>query len=332
MNCRTPRSLSLIPFGALLALAVLVVLAILIVGAAAGCGKATPTAPTGSTLTLTVNPVAIASTQGSATVTATLHRPNGTPDPGAQVQFSTTLGNITPTLGKTDSNGVAVATLTGDGRFGTAKVTAFSGAVMSSEVDVTIGAQATSITLSAIPANVPTSTNVNGTPVPIQSQVVTLQAALRDAQGNLVVNSPVSFTTQVGTLNPSLAFSNSLGLASSNLTLTFNDLDSQATDSFNISATAGAGGSSGTQTLAINILRPPLAGFTFSVNVHTVTFTDTTLHHPTSWLWKFGDGTTSQAQNPAHTYTVPNMTYTVTLTASNALGSSSTNQAVPIPP
>ncbi|MDX5444405.1 MAG: PKD domain-containing protein, partial [Hymenobacteraceae bacterium] len=53
----------------------------------------------------------------------------------------------------------------------------------------------------------------------------------------------------------------------------------------------------------------------------TVTFTDLTQNLPTSWQWDFGDGNTSTAQNPTHTYTTPG-TYTVTLTACNAAGCS----------
>jgi PKD repeat protein len=34
----------------------------------------------------------------------------------------------------------------------------------------------------------------------------------------------------------------------------------------------------------------------------TVTFTDTSSNIPTSWLWIFGDGTTSTSQNPSHNY------------------------------
>lgn len=51
----------------------------------------------------------------------------------------------------------------------------------------------------------------------------------------------------------------------------------------------------------------------------TVSFTDTSLGEPTSWLWDFGDGTTSTAQNPTKTYTAVG-TYTVQLFASNTLG------------
>ena len=51
-----------------------------------------------------------------------------------------------------------------------------------------------------------------------------------------------------------------------------------------------------------------------------VTFTDESLYNPTSWSWDFGDGNTSTAQNPAHTYSAAG-TYTVSLTATNEYGS-----------
>ena len=50
-----------------------------------------------------------------------------------------------------------------------------------------------------------------------------------------------------------------------------------------------------------------------------VTFTDESLGSPTSWLWDFGDGNTSTAQNPSNNYTSAGG-YTVTLTATNANG------------
>jgi PKD repeat protein len=51
-----------------------------------------------------------------------------------------------------------------------------------------------------------------------------------------------------------------------------------------------------------------------------VTFTDQSTNSPTSWLWDFGDGTTSPNQNPVHQYTVAGY-YTVTLIATNGAGS-----------
>lgn len=51
----------------------------------------------------------------------------------------------------------------------------------------------------------------------------------------------------------------------------------------------------------------------------TIYFTDKSTNNPTSWLWNFGDGTTSNLQNPKHTYLTAG-NYTVTLFASNTVG------------
>ena len=51
---------------------------------------------------------------------------------------------------------------------------------------------------------------------------------------------------------------------------------------------------------------------------HTVQFTDQTSLNPTTWLWDFGDGNTSEDQNPEHTYTSTGY-YTVSLTASDGI-------------
>ncbi len=61
----------------------------------------------------------------------------------------------------------------------------------------------------------------------------------------------------------------------------------------------------------------------------TVYFTDTSTNSPTSWLWNFGDGTTSTLRSPSHTYSATG-TYTVRLTASNAAGSSSATGTVTV--
>ena len=58
----------------------------------------------------------------------------------------------------------------------------------------------------------------------------------------------------------------------------------------------------------------------------TVQFTDQSTGEPTSWSWTFGDGGTSTAQNPSHTYNNPGK-YTVSLTASNQFGSDTEEKA-----
>ena len=50
-----------------------------------------------------------------------------------------------------------------------------------------------------------------------------------------------------------------------------------------------------------------------------VDFTDESMGSPTAWSWDFGDGGTSTAQNPSHTY-VGAGTYTVTLVATGECG------------
>jgi PKD repeat protein len=70
--------------------------------------------------------------------------------------------------------------------------------------------------------------------------------------------------------------------------------------------------------------QPPVADFsgnpTSGPAPLTVYFTDLSTGSPTSWSWTFGDGGTSQAQNPSHQYQTVG-SFTVSLTATNAQGS-----------
>lgn len=68
----------------------------------------------------------------------------------------------------------------------------------------------------------------------------------------------------------------------------------------------------GITTVDANFGADPLTG-----NVPlTVDFQDYSTGYPTSWLWDFGNGDTSTAQNPSHTYSMHGY-YTVTLTVGN---------------
>lgn len=69
-------------------------------------------------------------------------------------------------------------------------------------------------------------------------------------------------------------------------------------------------------------MMPPGVNFTSSVDTTcsgVVNFVDLSTNAPSSWDWDFGDGGTSNLQNPSHTYT-SNGLYTVTLEASNSIG------------
>ncbi len=57
----------------------------------------------------------------------------------------------------------------------------------------------------------------------------------------------------------------------------------------------------------------------------TVQFYDSSTISPTSWMWSFGDGDTSYAQNPSHTYTEVGV-YDVSLTIGSAYGDITTNK------
>lgn len=70
------------------------------------------------------------------------------------------------------------------------------------------------------------------------------------------------------------------------------------------------------------VITAPTALFSASTELTCtgqVQFTDQSVDVPQSWFWEFGDGNTSEEQNPSHTYEEPG-TYTVSLTVTNTLG------------
>jgi PKD repeat protein/NifU-like protein involved in Fe-S cluster formation len=77
-------------------------------------------------------------------------------------------------------------------------------------------------------------------------------------------------------------------------------------------------------------VQEPEAAFTATADEcsHDITLTNESAF-ATSYLWNFGDGTTSTEANPTHTYAA-NGTYTIVLTATNSLGSSTISHQVEI--
>src|SRR4029077_10739494 len=81
---------------------------------------------------------------------------------------------------------------------------------------------------------------------------------------------------------------------------------------------------------------PPTASFTRSCNGLTCAFTSTSSDPDgtvASYAWTFGDGATSTAQNPSHSYGAGG-TYTVTLRVTDNQGAQSTtaSQSVTVTP
>ncbi len=73
----------------------------------------------------------------------------------------------------------------------------------------------------------------------------------------------------------------------------------------------------------------PSAAYTQTTNQLIFTGTNTSGGLPNSYLWDFGDGTTSTTQNANHTYSSPGI-YTVCMTVSNPCGTDSVCQTVNI--
>ncbi|MDD1707932.1 MAG: PKD domain-containing protein, partial [Methanoregulaceae archaeon] len=92
-----------------------------------------------------------------------------------------------------------------------------------------------------------------------------------------------------------------------------------------LTASNTAGSDTVTATNMIKVTSVPVAGFTSNITSGisplAVQFKDISTGSPTAWLWKFGDGGSSTAQNPVHVY-ANSGTYSVQLFVSNDAGSS----------
>lgn len=284
------------------------------------CKEGTPVSPAGTVLRISAQPTRIG-VSGTSTVTIQALRGNGTPvNQGTEIRLSTTIGTIDEVV-YTDRDGVAKATLRGDGRVGTASISAHSGAVEPVSTEVAVGSLAASVRLQVSPTSIPET-----------GGIIDLLALVRDDQGQPLPQATVNFTADAGTLasGGSFLLSDDRGEAGDVLTVTAEQLLAIGADSFEVSAEVGGAGGVVADIFAIAIQRPPRASFSFSRVDNTVAFTDTSTGGPTSWNWNFGDGNTSTQQNPVHTYAASG-SYIVVLTVQNAVGQDTANATVAIP-
>ena len=285
------------------------------------CGEGTPVAPSTSILRISAYPTRIGQT-GTSALTVSAYRTTGNPvNPGTEVRLASNLGVIDPVI-YTDDAGVAHGTLRGDGRIGTATVTAFSGAVEPVTLEIAVGQLAASMSFQVTPASV---AETGGT--------LDLLALVRDDQSQPLAEVTVNFRSEVGTLESGGRFilTNAEGEATDELTVAAADLQNIGDDSFEVTAEAGGvGGAIITRTFQVGIQRPPRASFTFQVVGLTATFNDTSTGGPTGWTWDFGDDTpVSTQRNPVHTYSAPGR-YVVTLTVRNSIGTDTASNVVQI--
>jgi hypothetical protein len=211
-----------------------------------GCDSASPVAPEGSILTLSASPDRISSS-GQSEITVVARKSSGYPvNPGTTIFLSTSRGSLPSTV-ETDRDGVARATLLANGQSGTAVVRANAGAAEEAMVEVQIGGGgATSVTLQASPASVPSS-----------GGVIDLLALLRDEQGQPLAGVLVNFTSEFGTLASGGDFvrSDASGRAEDTLEIEPGDIPSSET-SFDVSVeVSGPEGELITRTRTITVVR-----------------------------------------------------------------------------
>jgi len=105
---------------------------------------------------------------------------------------------------------------------------------------------------------------------------------------------------------------------------TGNQITGLSDGTYCVTVTDGNGCSVGDCAIVETTAVPPVADFsanqTSACGSIVVQFTDNSLYSPTSWLWNFGDGNTSTAQNPTYTYSTAGI-YSVSLTVTNSEGS-----------
>jgi gliding motility-associated-like protein len=139
-------------------------------------------------------------------------------------------------------------------------------------------------------------------------------------------------------VNDTLSFSNTSSPGGTSAVWDFGDGDTShasnpvhaysTAGTYTVSLTVTLNGCSNTTTKNVVIVANPVPAFTSTTVAScqaplTVTFTDQSSGGVASYLWNFGDSTTSTLQNPSHTYlTLGN--FNVTLTVTNAFGCSKT--------
>ncbi|MDZ7309171.1 MAG: phytase, partial [candidate division KSB1 bacterium] len=100
--------------------------------------------------------------------------------------------------------------------------------------------------------------------------------------------------------------------------------------SVTLTVSDSCGSNSASKAEFITVNSPVVAAFAVSdssgCSPLTVQFSDSSTGSPTAWLWDFGDGTNSTEQHPSHTYHASGR-YTVTLTASSAVGTDTTSKS-----
>lgn len=93
-----------------------------------------------------------------------------------------------------------------------------------------------------------------------------------------------------------------------------------------LTVTSSCGSDSTCSPVTVNC-PPATAAWSFANNGLTINFSDNTVGSGLSYSWAFGDGNTSTAQNPTHTYAIPG-SYTACLAITDSCGSDTLCQLI----
>src|SRR5262245_10242219 len=204
---------------------------------ALSCERVPLLAPAGSVITLTAAETLLPA-NGTTQLLVQVVEASGTPPhSGTHITFTTNLGSVRPPEVETDVQGRAVAIFNAGGSNGTATITASSGGASASGVNavrIAIGAAAVGrVTIDANPGTI----SANGGSSTITSFVF-------DSNGNPLAGVSVTFTTDAGTVSPSVVSADSSGRSQS--TLTTNRTARVTASAGNLGGGAASGGTGAT--------------------------------------------------------------------------------------
>lgn len=275
-------------------------------GGSTGSGSGSTT----YTVTLAANPAVLSagSTTGSTITLTAVDSDGAAPADGSTAVVSTSLGNF-----GVDASGAAIQvdTLTLSGGSGTTTLFADT-------ADVGTAAMVGQFDGTSATLNVQV---VDSATAPAASFDFQIDSGLGVTFADTSTNTPTAWAWDFGDNRTSTA---------QNPTHTY-----RAEGSYVVQLTASNDAGSGTvnQIITVPAGETPTAAFAYTANNLVVNFADASTGNPTSWAWDFGESTssdnTSTLQNPTHEYAAAG-NYTVQLTATNSLGSSTINQVLTI--
>jgi hypothetical protein len=177
----------------------------------AGCDKATPVAPNGTILTISANPSKVG-LNGRSTITIIGRKPDGNPlNPGTEIRVTTDKGTLSDSVVTTDDGGRATVTFRGDGRSGTAKITAMTGGNVMVTTDIQVGESSDTkptVLVSVSPNNIPVG----------DTSTSTVTVVARNSDGSPLGGQTVILTATLGTLANPRPVTRSDGTATTTLT------------------------------------------------------------------------------------------------------------------